>query len=101
MKYYIYKIIHISRPEWFYIGSTNNFSRRKSSHKKAHKNKVSKKYWTKLYIYIRMHGWDSFEISIIEEGEVETKYDIKVIEQKFLDNLVPTLNSNNAISKTI
>lgn len=82
MKYYIYKILHISRPEWFYIGSTNNFSNRKSSHKKAHKNKVGKKYWTKLYIYIRMHGWDSFEISIIEEGEVESKHEIKVIEQK-------------------
>ena len=43
MKYYIYKILHLERPEWFYIGSTNNFSRRKSSHKKAHKNKVNKK----------------------------------------------------------
>jgi len=48
-----------------------------------------------------MHGWDSFEISIIEEGEAETKHDIKTIEQKFIDNLAPTLNSNNAIKKTI
>ena len=40
MKYYIYKIIDKNNNEEFYIGSTNNFSSRKSHHKKNVNNKV-------------------------------------------------------------
>lgn len=98
MKYYIYRINCITIPEQFYIGSTNNFSARKSSHRKAHKNKVSKKYWCKLYLFIRSNeGWTNFEMVIIEEGECETKEDIRRKEQQFIDSMIPPLNTNRAL----
>ena len=78
MKYYIYKIIGKNNNEEFYIGSTNNFSARKSHHKKNVNNKVGKKYWCKLYQYIRANGnWENFEMVILEAGTCENKEYIK------------------------
>jgi len=102
MKYYIYRINCITIPTQFYIGSTTNFSARKSSHRKAHKNKVSKKYWCKLYLFIRSNeGWTNFEMVIIEEGECETKDHIRRKEQEYIDSLIPQLNTNRAIKMNI
>jgi hypothetical protein len=101
MKYVIYRINCLTIPEEFYIGSSNKFTSRKSSHKKAHKNKRSKKYWCKLYLFIRSNGgWDNFEMVIIEDGELETKELILRKEQEYIDNLCPSLNSKRAIKAT-
>ena len=97
MKYVIYRINCLTIPEQFYVGSSNKFTSRKSSHKKAHKNKRSKKYWCKLYLFIRSNGgWDNFEMIIIEDGEVETKEEVLRKEQEFINSLCPTLNTNKA-----
>jgi len=97
MKYYIYKITDTKNAEEFYIGSTNNISNRKSSHKKATCNKTSKKYWLKLYQYIRANGgWSSFEVAILEAGTCEDKTYMKQKEQEYIDKHKPTLNSAKA-----
>lgn len=99
MKYVIYEIRHKIIPTEFYIGSTNNFSSRKSKHKKNTTNKVSKLYWTKLYLFIRNNGgWDNVEMKHIFKGEcIEDAsgrgLDIKQKEQYYIDLLKPTLNS--------
>ena len=97
MKYYIYIIKDNNNEEEFYIGSTTRFSSRKSHHKKNTNNKVSKKYWCKLYQYIRANGnWDNFTMVILEEGECEDRKTIKQKEQEFINNMKPSLNSINA-----
>jgi len=102
MKYYIYKIFNKDKPDIFYIGSTTRFSGRKSHHKKNVNNKVGKRYWTRLYVYIRENGgWDNFTIEIIESGDCETKQDIIIKEQEYIDNLEPDLNSNRAIKNKV
>ena len=98
IKYTIYKITDNNNAEQFYIGSTKCFSRRKSHHKKNVTNKVGKRYWTKLYVYIRNNGgWDNFTMEAIQITEYETKKEALNEEQKFIDNLKPSLNSVNAI----
>jgi len=99
MKYVIYEIRHKLILTEFYIGSTNNFSSRKSKHKKNTTNKVSKLYWTKLYLFIRSNGgWDNVEMKPIFTGEcIEDASGrglyIKQKEQYYIDFNKPTLNS--------
>ena len=98
IKYTIYKITDNNNPEQFYIGSTKCFSRRKSHHKKNVTNKRGKRYWTKLYVYIRQNGgWDNFNMEAIQVSDYETKQEALRDEQTFINNLKPTLNVNNAI----
>ena len=102
MKYYIYKIIDKNNIDEFYIGSTNRLSSRKSHHKKNVHNKVSKKYWCKLYQYIRANGdWENFDFIILEAGTCENKEYIKQKEQEYINNLKPTLNSIKACKNTV
>lgn len=73
-KFVIYKIYQPLIPEMLYIGSTTNFSQRKSSHKKNCHNKVSKKYRYPLYQYMRgCGGFEAFNMEILEEYPCETK----------------------------
>ena len=73
-KFVIYKIYQNDYPDMIYIGSTTNFSQRKSSHKKNINNKTSKKYRYPLYQYIRASGgWDNFTIEIVEKFPCESK----------------------------
>jgi hypothetical protein len=98
IKYTIYKIIDNNNVNEFYIGSTKCFSRRKSHHKKNVTNKRGKRYWTKLYVYIRSNGgWDNFKMEVLQELECEIKNEALNEEQNYINNLKPTLNSVNAI----
>lgn len=93
-KFYIYKIYQPEIPEIFYIGSTINFSQRKSNHKKNCNNKVSKKYKYPIYKYIReCGGWDKFIMEIYEEHSYNNKNDILSKEQEVIDLLKPQLNT--------
>ena len=100
IKVFIYKIIDNNNPNEFYIGSTVNVSRRKSHHKKNTYNKVGKRYWTKLYLYIRENGgWEQMTFEVLLASDYDTKQDARKEEQNFIDNLKPTLNSISAIKK--
>lgn len=103
MRYYFYKIFDNNNKDEFYIGSTNNFSSRKSKHKKAVNNKVSKKYYLRLYQYIRANGgWDNFTMEIIHEMDLDSRASARKEEQAIIDILKPTLNSICAsICKTV
>jgi predicted GIY-YIG superfamily endonuclease len=96
----IYKIYQPENPEIFYIGSTKNFSSRKSNHKKYCNNKVSKKYKYPIYQYIRaLGGWDKFTIEIYEKYPCNSKGEGLQKEQDVIDLLKPKLNSIKAIKK--
>ena len=90
-----YKIFKKDDPKIFYIGSTLNFSRRKSHHKKNHKNKVGKLYWCLLYKSIRDNGgWDNFEMVKIWETE---EHDLRALEEQAIISIYqPPLNTNKA-----
>lgn len=102
MKYVIYKIVDKNNETQFYIGSTNRLCTRRSHHKKNIHNKVGKKYWCKLYQYIRANGgWSNFTMTVIEEVESIEPINIKVKEQEYINNLKPTLNSISAHKENI
>lgn len=77
----------------FYIGSTDNLSRRISQHKKNTTNKSSKKYWLKLYRTIRENGgFDNWNVIKLDEFETPTYNDGRIIEYDYISRLKPTLN---------
>ncbi len=70
----IYKIYNISQPDNIYIGSTTDFNRRKSQHKKNTTNKRNKAYNRLLYKYIRLEGgFDNFKMEILEKYPCKTR----------------------------
>ncbi len=94
MKVYFYKIVDSKDETNFYIGSTVNISRRKSHHKKSVTNRRHKKYWCKLYLYIRQHGgWVSMVMTKIHEIECATLADAHKEEQAIINICNPPLNS--------
>lgn len=102
-KILIYKIFHKDRniPEEYY-GSTNNYSRRKSQHKKNTTNKCKKSYHRKLYKFIRlMGGWDNFVMEIVETLECDNNFECKAREQYYIDLYKPTLNCHNSFNLKI
>jgi len=95
----IYKIYQKEIPDMLYIGSTTNFSQRKSSHKKNCNNKVSKKYKYALYKYIRVcGGWDKFTIEIVEKYPCKTKVEGLLREKELIDIHNAKLNTIKPIS---
>ena len=99
-KFIIYKIYHKdANIHEEYYGSTNNFSRRKSQHKKNTTNKRKKSYHRKLYKFIRLFGgWDNFHMEIIETLECENDLECRAREQYFIDLYHPSLNSQNSFN---
>ena len=96
-KFIIYKIYQNDDPSMLYIGSTTNLSRRKSQHKKNTYNKVSKKYHTPLYSYIRQFGWDKFTIEILEKFPCENKKQGLTREKELIEIHNAKLNVNKPI----
>ena len=97
-KFVIYKIYPIDNPESLYIGSTTNFSRRKSQHKKNTYNRVSKKYNYPLYQFIRaLGGWDKFKIDVLEKFPCKTKQEGLTKEKELIEKYGANINVNNPI----
>jgi hypothetical protein len=99
--YIIYKIKSLDQSiDYCYIGSTQNFTKRKSLHKCCCNN-INKK--TKLYNTIRENGgWGKFEMTPIEEYVCDTSLQAHIREQYYI-NLIEgnLLNSYNAVSKNL
>jgi predicted GIY-YIG superfamily endonuclease len=94
LSFFIYKIYQVINPSVFYIGSTVNFSARKSAHKKNCYNRTSKKYRYPIYQYIRAcGGWDMFVMEIYKIYPYTTKKDVLIKEQEIMDLLEPTINA--------
>ncbi len=83
-----------------YIGSTKDFKKRKMCHKTNCNNPNSKEYNLNNYQHIRENGgWDNFEMLEIGVIEYETEEELRIEEQKWIDDLGATLNTNKAYSK--
>jgi hypothetical protein len=97
-KFSIYKIYLIKDPSICYIGSTINFTRRKSQHKKNCTNRCSKKYKYPLYQFIRsMNGWDNFKIEILEKYPCNTKQEGLQREKELIEFHQAKINVNKPI----
>ena len=86
----VYKISNVITGD-FYIGSSKNVKRRWAEHK-------CPSTWNRclnnpMYLDMQKYGVDKFEFKILEEAEVDS---LKVTEQKFIETLKPTYNSNRA-----
>ena len=86
----IYKITNTITGD-FYIGSSKDVKRRWKDHKwpSTWNNQPN----NPLYQDMQKYGLDKFEFQILEEAEIEQ---LKETEQKFIETLKPTYNSNNA-----
>ena len=88
----IYKIQAIHDDNLLYIGSTTDFTRRKSEHKSRHKTKK-----TKLYEMIRGNGgWDSFNMIIIKKYPCENKIELQIEEDNMMREMESILNMKRA-----
>jgi len=76
-----------------YIGSTTNFSRRKSEHKSKYNNENDKCYNNYKYKFIRDNGgFENFDMILIENVSCNNKIELLKIERKYIDELKPSLN---------
>ena len=89
----IYSITHITNPNLMYIGSTNNFKSRCSSHKHCIKFGLD----NKLYKSIRDNGGiDEWNFQILKVCSDMTTEEIRKLEQQTIDLLEPSLNTNKS-----
>ena len=76
-----------------YIGSTTNFSRRKSEHKNTCINQNNKNYNVYVYQFIRDNGgFQNWDMILIENVSCSSKRELLKIERKYIDELKPSLN---------
>ena len=86
----IYKITNTITND-FYIGSSKDVKRRWAVHKcQSTWNDNPNK---QLYQDMKKYGLNNFEFQVIAEVEVES---LKEMEQRFIETLMPTYNSNRA-----
>lgn len=78
-----------------YIGSTSNFSRRKTQHKQDCKYSTRKGHNFKVYKFIRENGgWENWSMIMLHEFSCDNKLQRDKKEREFIENLKPTLNKN-------
>ena len=96
---YTYQIYKISSDycDKFYIGSTRDFTSRKSKHKTRCNNPTDKAHNTKVYRTIRENGgWENFRMTCIEIMENTTKLEAEIREEQLRMELKALLNSKKA-----
>ena len=86
--YVIYKIKSLDQTiDYCYVGSTQNFIKRKSQHKCVC-NVIKEKNNTKLYNTMRENGgWDNFQMTPIEEYKCDTPQQAHIREQYWIENI--------------
>jgi len=94
---YIYKIVCLDpNIDDFYIGSTVNLSSRYLSHIRCSLNKKKQNYSNKLYTFIRdSGGHENWDMQVIKKFKCENKRELEKEEQKYIDELKPSLNTGN------
>ena len=100
MEFIFYKISCIdSSITDFYIGSTRDFTRRKSQHKHCchNENTVASKY--KIYQIIRSNGgWTNWQMEPIDKQTFNSKLDARIYERKLTEQYNSSLNTIKAFS---
>ena len=93
----IYKLQHEDDESLLYVGSTTNFTHRKSQHKINTKNPNGKQYNEKLYKMIRENGgFESFKMIQIKEFHCGSRREAEKEEDKVMLELKATMNSIRA-----
>ena len=92
-EYIIYKICLLGNPEFVYIGSTKNYTIRKS----AHKMNCLKRMPVKLYKIINENGgWSNCEMTPVDKIMVRDKIDARIKEEQLRIEYKANMNSNKA-----
>ena len=80
-----------------YIGSTFDFTKRKSAHKSCCNNEKDPHYHFKIYQTIRANGgWDNYNINVIDRKVVIDKLEARQHEQTLIEKHAAKLNSIKA-----
>jgi len=95
MEAVIYKLTVVGHNNLFYVGSSIEFEKRMGQHITCVNNSNSINGNRKLYNTIRDNG-GKFEAEILYEFQCATLEDQWIEEQRWIDKLKPTLNSNKA-----
>lgn len=94
MMFYIIKCNNLELTD-VYIGSTFNFTNRKSEHKKK-----STHHHYKIYQYIRENGgWDNFNMTLIERRICRDMLEARQYEQHLIEQHKSSLNTIKAFRK--
>ena len=97
--YIFYKIACDDCPDYIYIGSTVNFIRRKSAHKKCCNDPNHKSYNIKVYQVIREYGgWTNWNMIIIDKAEQLTLTNSRIKEEQLRKEYNGNLNSHQAFT---
>ena len=93
----IYKIVcNDLNVKDIYIGSTTDYTRRKSQHKNNSANVNEKKYNLKVYQFIRNNeGWDNWSMFEIEKYPCNDKREAELRERYYYELLNANLNVRN------
>ena len=89
----IYKITNTITGD-FYIGSSKNVKQRLAQHKCPSRWKQCKN--NPMYQDMQKYGVDKFVFEVLEVVEVVEPEKLKEMEQRFIETLKPTYNSNRA-----
>jgi hypothetical protein len=76
-----------------YVGSTTNFTKRKSQHKHCCLTEIDKSYNTYKYQFIREHGgWNNWDMVMVEQFSCNNKMECFAKERYYIETLNSTLN---------
>jgi hypothetical protein len=93
----IYKIQHSEIEELLYVGSTTDFTRRKSEHKSRCNTAHNSEYNLRLYRMIRENGgWDCFKVLILKEYPCSNRIELLLEEDRCMRELQTTMNDRQA-----
>jgi len=97
-KGFIYQIIcKDPNVKEIYVGSSCNYNQRLSDHKSKCNNPNNDEYNKKVYQHIRENsGFDNFEIEIIEYFPCDSKLELEIREDFWMNTLQSTLNCKRA-----
>ena len=93
----IYSIICKTDDTLLYIGSTTNFTKRKSEHKSHCHNEKQKSFNFQVYVMIRTNGgWDNFEMKPVKEHPCNNKIQLVIEEERLRKQMNANLNTLKA-----
>ena len=95
----IYKYIHNEDPNLVYVGSTTNFCVRKNCHKTSYYCETARTHNDKLYVAMRENGgFECFSIIKIKDFPCNSKRELELEEQKYMDELKSNLHNQRAFT---
>jgi hypothetical protein len=90
-------IYTISKGDLVYVGSTTDFTKRKSQHKAVCNNEKDRHYISPVYMMIRENGgWDTFTMKPYKLFPCKTKMELLIEEERVRRELA-TMNKSKAI----